>query len=51
MLLDYKNGSTPENTHFVSHVIMAATLAHIARNLQQPSERIVSHFRARSQFY
>lgn len=32
-------------------VIMAATLAYIARNLQQPSEKIVRRFRARSQFY
>lgn len=40
-----------DKKHFVSHVIMAATLAHIARNLQQPSEKIVSRFRARSQFY
>lgn len=46
------NGKIPgKKTPFISGVITAASLANIACNLLRPSEKIITCFRACSQFY
>lgn len=46
------NGRIPGGkTPFIIGVITAASLANIACNLLQPSEKIITCFRAGSQFY